>query len=172
MWVALGLLAPADEKGAWAPLRRFGIAVTALVFFMILSGGFVAGTKAGYAFNTFPLMNGRFVPEGVFGLEPWWVNLFENIATVQFGHRLVAYALLAAVPAFWWQARRFDLAPRARALLHALLAVLLLQVALGIATLMYIVPVSLGAAHQAGALALFTLALAVNHALRGVRQGT
>jgi cytochrome c oxidase assembly protein subunit 15 len=166
LWLALGLLYPAQGKVEWAPLRRFGIAVTALVFFMALSGGFVAGTKAGYAFNTFPLMNGRFVPEGIFGMAPWWVNLFENIATVQFSHRLVAYLLLLAIPAFWWWARRFELPSRAQWLLHGLLAMLVVQVGLGIATLIYIVPVPLGAAHQAGALLLFTFAIAVRHALR------
>lgn len=166
LWLALNLLYPASGRPEWSPLRRAGVAVAALVFFMILTGGFVAGTKAGYAFNTFPLMNGRFVPEGIFGMAPWWANLFENIATVQFNHRLVAYLLLLAVPAFWWWARRFGLPSRARWLLHGLLALLVVQVGLGIATLIYVVPVPLGAAHQAGALLLFTLALAVRHALR------
>ncbi len=166
LWLALGMLSPAQGKIEWTRLRHFGAGVAALVFFMILTGGFVAGTKAGYAFNTFPLMNGRFVPEGLFGMAPWWVNLFENIATVQFSHRLVAYLLLLAIPAFWWWARRFELPSRARWLLHGLLAMLVVQVGLGIATLIYIVPVPLGAAHQAGALALLTLALAAVHALR------
>ncbi len=166
LWLALGLLSPAQGKAEWARLRHAGTGVAALVFFMILTGGFVAGTKAGYAFNTFPLMNGRFVPEGIFGLEPWWTNLFENVATVQFSHRLVAYALLLAIPAYGWYARRFDLPARARLLFHLLLAVLAVQVLLGIATLVYVVPVALGAAHQAGALALLTLALAAVHALR------
>ena len=166
LWLALGLLYPAQGKLEWTLLRRGATAVTALVFFMILTGGFVAGTKAGYTFNTFPLMNGRFVPEGIFGMEPWWVNLFENVATVQFNHRLVAYLLLLAIPGYWLYARRFDLSARARWLLHGLLAVLGIQVLLGIATLLYIVPVPLGAAHQAGALLLFTFALASHHALR------
>lgn len=165
LWLALSLLAPAADKPAPAPLRRNGTAVAALVYFMILTGGFVAGTKAGYVFNTWPLMNGRFVPEGAFGMEPWWANLFENVATVQFDHRLIAYSLLLAIPAFWWRARRFELTPRARTLLHLLLAMLAVQVGLGIATLIYIVPVPLGALHQAGALLLFTLALAARHAL-------
>ncbi len=165
LWLALGLFSVAPGKPAPASLRRNGTAIAALVYFMILTGGFVAGTKAGYAFNTWPLMNGRFVPEGVFGMEPWWVNLFENVATVQFDHRLVAYLLLLAIPAYWWQARHFDLAPRARTTLHLLLAMLAIQVGLGIATLIYIVPVWLGALHQAGALLLFTFALAARHAL-------
>ena len=166
LWLALGLLYPAQGKIEWTRLCHFGAGIVALVFFMILTGGFVAGTKAGYAFNTFPLMNGRFVPEGMFDMAPWWVNLFENIATVQFSHRLVAYLLLLAIPAFWWWARRFELPSRARWLLHGLLAMLIVQVGLGIATLIYIVPVPLGAAHQTGALALLTLVLAAVHALR------
>ncbi len=165
LWLALNLLTRSPDRPAPPPLRRGGTAIAALVYFMILTGGFVAGTKAGYVFNTWPLMNGHFVPEGIFGMEPWWVNLFENVATVQFDHRLVAYLLLLAIPAYWWQARRVELAPRARAALHLLLAVLAIQVALGIATLMYIVPVWLGALHQAGALLLFTFALAARHAL-------
>jgi len=164
LWLALNLLYPATATAA--PPRRAATGIAALVFFMILTGGFVAGTKAGYAFNTFPLMNGRFVPDGIFGMEPWWVNLFENVATVQFSHRLVAYLLLLAIPAFWWWARRFELPADARWLSHGLLAMLAVQVGLGIVTLIYIVPVPLGAAHQAGALLLFSLALAVRHALR------
>lgn len=165
LWLALNLLTAPSDKPAPQSLRRSGTAIAALVYFMILTGGFVAGTKAGYAFNTWPLMNGRFVPEGIFGMEPWWTNLFENVATVQFDHRLGAYLLLLAIPAFWWQARRFELAPHARTLLNLLLAVLAIQVGLGIATLIYIVPVPLGALHQAGALLLFTLALATRQAL-------
>ncbi len=166
LWLALGLLYPAENRPDWAKLRRAGVFVTALVYFMILTGGFVAGTKAGYAFNTFPLMNGQFVPEGIFDMEPWWMNLFENIATVQFNHRLVAYLLLLAIPGYWLYARRFNLSARARGSLHGLLALLAAQIALGIATLIYVVPVPLGALHQAGALVLFTLAVAASHALR------
>ena len=165
-WTALGLLFPAEAKAGARGLRRFGIAATGLIFAMILSGGFVAGNKAGFAFNTFPLMNGRFVPEGLYALQPWWTNLFENIATVQFNHRLIAYLLLLAIPAYWYVAQRFALPNRVRYALHALLAMLAIQVALGIATLLFIVPVPLAAAHQAGALVLLTLALFVNHGLR------
>jgi cytochrome c oxidase assembly protein subunit 15 len=148
-------------------LRRFGHVVVGLVFLMILSGGFVAGTKAGFAFNTFPLMNGRFFPEGMYALSPGWTNLFENIATVQFNHRLLAYVLCLAVPALWFAATRAGLSPRARYAIHGLLAVLGMQVALGIATLVYVVPVTVAAVHQGGALILFTLALYLVHTLRG-----
>lgn len=165
VWLALGLLASADSTAS-ASLRRAGTAVTALIFLMILSGGLVAGTKAGFVFNTFPLMNGQFVPDGLMAMQPWWLNPLENMATVQFDHRLLAYLLLVIVPGYWWLARRADLAPRQRVLFHLMLAALVMQVLLGIATLVQIVPVALGVAHQAGALVLFTLALATRHTLR------
>ena len=171
LWVALGLLYPKPQAAdAVAPLRRFGLAVTALVFFMILTGGFVAGTHAGFAFNDWPFMHGRLVPEGLVALDPWWTNLFENIATVQFNHRLVAYLLCLVIPAYWFMARRYQLAVRTRRLFHLLLAMLATQVMLGIATLLYVVPVPLAAAHQAGALVLLTLALLLNHRLRAVQS--
>ncbi len=165
-WTAVGLLHPRESLPIPAGLRRFAAAVTALIFLMILSGGFVAGTKAGFAFNTFPLMNGRLIPEGMYAMQPAWVNLFENIATVQFDHRSIAYLLCIAIPVFWWSAMRAPLPPRARLAAHLLFGWLVVQVALGITTLLYVVPIPLAAAHQAGALVLFSLALFVLHALR------
>ena len=167
LWVALDLLsAKTQTPDSLAPLRRFGHIVTALIFLMILSGGFVAGTHAGFAFNDWPLMHGRLVPEGMLALEPWWVNSFENLAAVQFNHRLLAYLLCLLIPAYWLAARRHALEQRTRLLIHLLLAFLAVQVTLGITTLIYIVPVPLAAAHQAGALVLFTLAVLINHQLR------
>lgn len=165
-WTALGLLYPPASRPTLRGLDRFSTAVTALIFLMILSGGFVAGNKAGFAFNTFPWMNGRFIPEGLYAMQPLWSNLFENIATVQFNHRLIAYLLCLAIPVFWWRAVRVTLPARARPAVHFLLGWLAVQVALGIATLLYVVPIPLAAAHQAGALVLFSLALFVQHALR------
>jgi cytochrome c oxidase assembly protein subunit 15 len=172
LWMALNLVSERAPVNAPPGLRRFGHGVAALVFLMILSGGFVAGTKAGFAFNTFPLMNGRFFPEGMYAMQPFWTNLFENIATVQFNHRLLAYLLCIVIPLFWWRVMRADVSYRARRAAQLLLAWLAVQVALGIATLVYIVPVSLGALHQAGALVLFSLALYSLHTLRTPRGVT
>ncbi|MFQ5935146.1 MAG: COX15/CtaA family protein [Acidiferrobacterales bacterium] len=168
LWTALGLLFPDAENDnpINRSIRRFGLAVTATVCLMIVSGGFVAGTKAGFAFNTFPLMNGRLVPEGALAMSPIWVNFFENIATVQLHHRLLAYILCVVTFLFWYQARQASVIARTRTAAHMLLAALMLQIILGIATLLLIVPIPLAAAHQAGALLVFTVVLFINHELR------
>lgn len=163
--VALDLLYP-QARPAPAPARRYALALTALVFVTILAGGFVAGTRAGFVFNTWPLMYGRLVPEGLYALSPWWLNLFENVATVQFNHRWLAYAVVIATVLLWAAIRRTGATPRARTAAHLLLAAVVLQFGLGIATLLAVVPVPLGAAHQGGALLVLTAALFLNHALR------
>jgi len=170
LWTALGLLSPAPEAPASEGVRRLrrrGWGLTALVFLMVLSGGFVAGIRAGFAYNTFPLMNGYVVPPGIFMLDPWYENFFNNMATVQFDHRLIAWLLAVLVPWYWWQARSVELPQRARVLFHLLVAAVAIQIALGIGTLLLVVPVPLAAAHQGGALVVFTVVLALNHALRG-----
>lgn len=166
LWIALDLLSADDKRSADARLRQLGWTVTTLVFLMILAGGFVAGTRAGFVFNTFPLMNGHFFPPGLYGMDPWWVNIFENVATVQFNHRLLAYVVLIAVLYYWQIGRRAGLGPSARTAFNLLLAAVVAQITLGIATLLLVVPVSLGALHQAGALIVFSLSVTLNHALR------
>jgi cytochrome c oxidase assembly protein subunit 15 len=110
-------------------------------------------------------MNGHFVPPEIFMVEPLWLNFFTNMATVQFDHRLIAWALMGLVPLYWWQARRY--APLQANLLLAMLAV---QVTLGVVTLLQRVPVALGASHQAGAMVLFGLLLWTHHAVRVSRR--
>ncbi|MBI4290827.1 MAG: COX15/CtaA family protein [Betaproteobacteria bacterium] len=166
-WLALDLLFPA-AKSQHTPARlgRFSLVLVLLVFLAALSGGLVAGIRAGYAYNTFPLMNGAVVPPEILSLEPWYLNLFNNMALVQFDHRLLAWLLALLVPWFWWQSMAIELAPRARLACHVLLALLALQLALGIATLLLRVPIPLAAAHQAGAVLLFSGTLFSAHALR------
>ncbi len=167
LWVALDLLFPRTQPGAVsAGLRRFAAALAVLVFVMALSGGLVAGTRAGLAYNTFPLMNGRFVPPEIFSLDPWYLNFFSNMATVQFDHRLIAWLLAFLVAWFWLRVRREAAPRRAKLAADLLLGALALQIALGIATLVLAVPVPLAAAHQAGALLVFSAALFAAHLLR------
>jgi cytochrome c oxidase assembly protein subunit 15 len=168
LWIALDLLFPRASGAEAVPrgLRRFAFALAALIFVMALSGGLVAGIRAGLAYNTFPLMNGRLVPPEIFAIEPWYLNFFSNMATVQFDHRLIAWLLAFLVPWFWLRVRREAAPRRARLGADLLLAMLALQIALGIATLLLAVPVLLAAAHQAGALLVFSAAIFVAHSLR------
>jgi cytochrome c oxidase assembly protein subunit 15 len=168
-WTALELLGaqrPVTTQPARAHLARYAMWLAALVFVMVLSGGLVAGTRAGYAYNTFPLMNGNFFPPEYFMLQPWWQNFLHNMATVQFNHRLIAWALFFLIPALWVAVRRARVSARAGLASTLLLAMAAVQLALGIATLLQGVPVALGAAHQAGAAGLFALSLWTAHALR------
>jgi cytochrome c oxidase assembly protein subunit 15 len=112
-------------------------------------------------------MNGNVVPPEIFMLEPWWRNFFWNMATVQFDHRAIAWLLTFTVPLLWWKVRTTEALPaRARVGGHLLLVFVALQIALGIATLLLVVPIPLAAAHQAGAVLVFAAALNVAHALR------
>jgi cytochrome c oxidase assembly protein subunit 15 len=167
-WVALDLLAPERAPPRPPPVAGWALALCGLVFLMVLSGGLVAGIRAGSAYNTFPLMNGSIVPPEIFMLEPWYRNFFYNMATVQFDHRLLAWILAFAVPALWFRARALGLPPQARLASNLLVAALAAQIALGIATLLLRVPVALAAAHQAGAVVLFAAALWTAHSLRRV----
>ena len=164
-WTALGLLKPRNAAPkSPARLRLFALALLGLVFVMVLSGGFVAGIRGGMAYNTFPLMNGDFIPPDAFAMTPWWQNFFANISLVQFNHRLIAWSLMALVPLLWWQVRRE--APEAKGAANAMLAMLAVQVILGISTLLQQVPVALASLHQAGAMILFAKVIMVNHRLR------
>ena len=170
LWMALSLLDPRRVARLEPPLRavrRGAFALAGLVFVMVLTGGLVAGIRAGLAYNTFPLMNGHAVPPEIMMLEPWWTNFFYNMATVQFDHRLLAWTLAIAVPVLWWSTRRTAGVPaRAKVGATLLFAMLAVQVALGIVTLLNAVPLPLAALHQAGALLVFALAVNVAHALR------
>jgi cytochrome c oxidase assembly protein subunit 15 len=168
-WVALELLSPTVPSHGnirLRALRRFSVAITSLIFIMILSGGFVAGIRAGFAYNTFPLMNGHFIPPEIFMLEPWYRNFFDNMATVQFDHRMIAWTLAILIPVFWYRSRSLPLSGSARFACSLLLVMLAIQIGLGISTLLLVVPLPLAAAHQGGAVLLFTAALWVNHQLR------
>ncbi len=168
LWTALGLLYPGGSAApvSQTALRRLSWIITAAMAYMIVTGGFVAGIRAGFAYNTFPLMNGHALPPELFMLDPWYLNFFNNMATVQFDHRLGAWLLALLVPWLWLRVRRDILAPRARLACHLLLGLLALQIVLGVSTLLLLVPIPLAAAHQGVAVLLLGAALLTNHALR------
>ena len=130
----------------------------ALIGLMIISGGFMAGTKAGFIYNTFPKMGEVWVPDSVWGLSPWWKNFFENTVTIQFQHRVTALMTLAVIIYFYFYMRRVPQST-VRWGLNLLLILALVQVGLGILTLVLQVPVMIGVMHQGGAILLLTAAI-------------
>jgi len=160
VWTALDLLR-GQHTAAPSALRRLSLLVLGVIFFQMLLGGLVAGLKAGFVYNTWPLMDGALIPQGLFAHAPWWANFFESTLTVQFQHRVVAYVATALVFWQWFRARSSAAAASA----SWVAVVTLLQGALGVWTLLEVVPIPLGAAHQAGAMIVFTLALYHAHRL-------
>jgi cytochrome c oxidase assembly protein subunit 15 len=169
LWSALDLL-PDDQhslgQGMSTGTRHLLRSVLAVVAWMIVTGGFVAGIRAGLAYNSFPLMNGQWIPDEILLLEPWWKNFFWNMATVQFDHRIGAWLLALMVPWLSWRVLHESVTARAKLAVSLLLGMLLIQVILGISTLLLRVPVALGAAHQGGAALLFMATLFTWHSLR------
>lgn len=160
LWLWLGLGAGPEDKFR-RPRYAFGVAVAVLllVYLQMLAGALVAGLDAGFGFNTWPLINGAFVPDGLNAATPWCLNLFENPLTVQFDHRMLGYIVLAATLAqAGWLARKSNSATLTMSA-TAVACVALLQATLGVWTLLLAVPIELGLAHQAGAIALFIAAL-------------
>lgn len=165
-WVALDLWGRANRPRASAGNKRFSLIVFCMVALTAVSGGFVAGLDAGFSYNTFPLMNGHFIPEGIFPLAPFYLNFFEDATTVQFIHRTLAETTFVLVMVFWLRALKSG-----RALpVNVLGAAALVQVALGVSTLLLVVPLPLAAAHQAGAVVLFLAALWVVHGFLGGKK--
>jgi len=161
-WIATGLIGLSGEVGVNAAsgrMRRLAVLLLGLVVVTMLSGALVAGLDAGLAYNTFPLMAGRVVPDGYFALGVTFANMFENIAAVQFNHRLLATLTVLSALGFGF------LAPRGSGDFRLRRAILLVPVAaaiqygLGVLTLLLHVPIALGVAHQGTAVILFTAVL-------------
>lgn len=188
LWTALDVFNPAESvKKLTASVSpsalpkistvRLGAAASAaVVFTTALSGAFVAGNDAGHAFNTWPLMDESFVPDDLVKMEPRWRNFFENTATVQFDHRMLAYSSAAAVASTYALARRGNvwalLPQQSRNALNASIGMVGVQISLGISTLLLYVPIELAAAHQAGSLVLLSFVTWSLHSLRFAQLST
>ena len=166
LWMALGQWFTETDPYAPDRLRRFARMPAVVVLVTVLSGGFVAGLDAGLAYNTFPTMDGEWVPSGLLAMDPVYVNPFENLITAQFDHRVMAALVVLAVAAFWVSGLFSHVAGRTRVAMNVLAAAVAVQVSLGIGTLLLLVPISLAALHQAGAVVLFAAALWVAFELR------
>jgi cytochrome c oxidase assembly protein subunit 15 len=127
----------------------------ALLFVVLTWGALMAGLRAGASHSTFPTMSGYWIPPGMLALDPWWINPFENGTTIQFIHRWLATLLVLGVLAMAWRARRVE------ATLAA--AIALLQLGLGVATILSGVDIAVATLHQAGAVLLLTTLIVVRH---------
>lgn len=169
LWVALDVRGIGAAPGFDQPTlrevgrRRLAIVALAMIFLTMLSGALVAGLDAGLVYNTFPLMDGKLVPRGLFADEPWYLNLFENRLTVQFNHRCLAVLTVALTIFVWSKFRRTVGQPKRLA--GAVAGLAIVQSGIGIATLMLAVPVPVAALHQANAALLFAVALLLVHTL-------
>jgi len=165
LWLAFDLIFLQAQAVASRvrPYARWALMLVALVYIMILSGGLVAGTRAGFAFPTWPLMGDSFVPDGLYSTVPMWRAMFEDITTVQFNHRMLAYVLVVLLTTF--AVAVFRNASNRLAKLGAVLVItaLVVQVVLGISTLLLHVPVTLATAHQGCAVLLLSAMLFVSH---------
>lgn len=170
---ALGLLDPLPLAG-WRPeaagLRRHTGWTLGLVAVTIVWGAFVAGSDAGLAYNTFPLMAGHWIPPEVNTLTPWWLNPFENTAALQLIHRTLAILTGVVVLVLAVRVLRTRLPGRASRAAVASAAMILLQIALGIATLLTVVWIPVAAAHQAGAILVVSMLVWLQFELRPVRR--
>jgi cytochrome c oxidase assembly protein subunit 15 len=160
LWLVLSI----ENGDRAAALSRRGQSVAAaaivvLVFVQIILGAFVAGLKAGLAYNTWPLMDDRLVPDGLAAMQPWYLNLFENATTVQFNHRMLAYGLVVAVLGNAWWLNRSEQERGIAVSAVVLAAAVLAQAGLGIWTLVAQVPLGLALAHQAGAAVVFVISV-------------
>ena len=163
LWLALNLLNLPHSEFPELNQRGGTIALLVLITVTILSGGFVAGNNAGLTYNTFPLMDGRLVPAGLFELSPVYVNFFENVTAVQFNHRMLAISTVIVVLLYWVCRRSYMTTARSRGILDGLTLGVLFQAVLGISTLLLAVPLILAILHQATAIVVFSLAIWLIH---------
>jgi len=141
------------KRSFYTPLAIFTVG---LVYLQVLAGAIVAGTHSGSTYNSWPLMDGEFVPEGYAMMSPFWRNAFENTAAIQFNHRMLAYIILGTAVCLWISALR------QKARIGALLAftgLLIWQVCLGIWTLLAVAPLNLSLLHQFSSILVFLCAM-------------
>jgi heme a synthase len=154
LWIAIGL-GERRSEAASSPLKWASGVLCALVFCQIGFGALVAGLRAGLIDNTWPLMEGRLAPAGLYSTDPWWRSMFEDATTAQFQHRLLAYVIVAFAVGLAFAATRAvrggPLAIRA----VSLAALAIAQAAIGVVTLILSVPIAAGLSHQAFAMLLF-----------------
>ena len=130
-----------------------------LILITVFSGGMVAGLDAGLVYNTFPLMGDTFIPSDIWNLSPRFINFFENPVTVQFDHRILGITTFALILLIWFYARLMNFNSNIKKKTNILLVVVLIQICLGITTLLSYVAILPAIVHQLGSLVLFTISI-------------
>lgn len=148
----------AARRGREAKLFSMTTGLMHLAFLQILLGALVAGIDAGRGYIDWPLMGGQVIPDGMFDYAPWWSNFFENPALVQFIHRLAGYLVLAFAIVVWRRSRSSG-NRKTRAAFNMMISMVLIQVVLGISTVMLAAQMHVALTHQAGAILLFVMIL-------------
>jgi cytochrome c oxidase assembly protein subunit 15 len=170
LWVAMDIIA--EKRPYMGPVANYDVLrgrtfyLTMLVLLTIITGGFVAGLKAGLVYNTFPLMGDSLVPPGLYSLQPWYLSALEDAVTVQFNHRVLAVSTFTIILAFFITSWRLESSPTVKKLLLLVIIAAIIQVGLGITTLLLRVPVAAASAHQTVAIILLTLLIVLLHHVR------
>lgn len=154
VWVARSLEPPATGSKPSRGWRAAVWGLAVLVFIQIGAGALVAGLDAGFIYNTWPLMDGTFIPGGLFSMAPAWLNVFEDVMTVQFNHRMVAYLITIYALVLWWKGRQALGFSGVHGWLPRIALLVLLQVTAGITTLLSVVNIPIALVHQALAFSL------------------
>lgn len=160
LWILLDLrMAHEREAQLSSHLGQASWALVGLVALQCIYGAFMAGTRAGLLFDTFPTMNGEWIPTGLGTMNP-----FAHPTSIHFIHRVLAWLTAASVLLFWWHTRRGMVSRRQSMVALALVGALILQFALGILTIVLNMPIALAVAHQGGGVLLLSVALVNAHA--------
>lgn len=164
LWIGFQLLRP-NPAGDGAGLTRGSRVMLGLLYLQLFYGALTAGLNAGFSWNSWPLMDGAVIPAGLLDLAPIWMNALENPMTIQFTHRLLAYLVVILAALIVWRGRKRIAEPTVRRASMALLHLTLVQVALGIWTLLAVVPVSLGTLHQGVGVLVFIAGISLLYEL-------
>mgnify|MGYP001344128612 CR=1 FL=1 len=160
-WVALPLIYSGQRQGNIRILNNLRI-LFLLIVIQIIYGAFVAGLNAGVGFNTWPKMNGEWIPQAVYSIEPLWRNFIETPYGIQFIHRSLAIIIVIYILYIWFLGKKINIQKRQKSTINLIFSIVLIQTILGILTLIMIVPLSLALLHQIGA---FFLLMSVVYSL-------
>ena len=162
LWWVADLLVNKKQKVVHPSLRKYAWIITGIMLIQIVFGAFMSGLKAAPNYPSFPDMNGQFIPDNLFFMKPLWINFFENITTIQFTHRGIAYLLCVLIVIYWWRARKIVAPKIFKFAINILPFILVIQVTLGVLVLLNShkgIPVGFGIFHQAFGLILLSTML-------------